>query len=41
MCIRDRSGAGRESLQSEAPELIPVAMIELERLRRSRAGDKA
>ncbi|MCF8206243.1 MAG: hypothetical protein K9J82_14275 [Methylotenera sp.] len=36
-----QSGAGRESLQSEAPELIPVAMIELERLRRSRAGDKA
>lgn len=31
-----QSGAGRESLQAEAPELIPVAMIELERLRRSR-----
>lgn len=29
-------GAGRDSLQAEAPELVPVAMIELERLRRSR-----
>ena len=31
-----QSGAGRESLQAEAPELVPVAMIELERLRRTR-----
>ena len=31
-----QSGAGRDSLQAEAPELVPVAMIELERLRRSR-----
>lgn len=31
-----QKGAGRESLQAEAPELVPVAMIELERLRRSR-----
>ena len=29
-------GAGRDSLQAEAPELVPVAMIELERLRRVR-----
>ncbi len=29
-------GAGRDSLQAEAPELVPVAMIELERLRRTR-----
>jgi len=29
-------GAGRDSLQSEAPELVPVAMIELERLLRER-----
>ena len=29
-------GAGRDSLQAEAPELVPVAMIELERLRRLR-----
>jgi Flp pilus assembly protein TadD len=29
-------GAGRDSLQADAPELVPVAMIELERLRRSR-----
>ncbi|WP_056263206.1 MULTISPECIES: hypothetical protein [unclassified Roseateles] len=31
-----QSGAGRVSLQAEAPELVPVAMIELERLRRER-----
>ena len=31
-----QSGTGRDSLQAEAPELVPVAMIELERLRRSR-----
>lgn len=31
-----QSGAGRDSLQAEAPELVPVAMIELERLRRER-----
>lgn len=31
-----QKGAGRDSLQAEAPELVPVAMIELERLRRSR-----
>lgn len=31
-----QSGPGRESLQAEAPELVPVAMIELERLRRTR-----
>lgn len=31
-----QSGPGRDSLQAEAPELVPVAMIELERLRRSR-----
>ncbi|MBI3348070.1 MAG: tetratricopeptide repeat protein [Burkholderiales bacterium] len=31
-----QSGAGRDSLQAEAPELVPVAMIELERLRRIR-----
>lgn len=31
-----QSGAGRDSLQAEAPELVPVAMIELERLRRAR-----
>jgi len=29
-------GSGRDSLQAEAPELVPVAMIELERLRRTR-----
>lgn len=29
-------GAGRDSLQAEAPELVPVAMIELERLNRLR-----
>lgn len=29
-------GAGRDSLQAEAPELVPVAMIELERLLRTR-----
>jgi len=29
-------GAGRDSLQAEAPELVPVAMIELERLQRER-----
>ena len=29
-------GAGRDSLQAEAPELVPVAMIELERLHRAR-----
>lgn len=29
-------GAGRDSLQAEAPELVPVAMIELERLTRLR-----
>lgn len=32
-----QSGAGRDSLQAEAPELVPVAMIELERLKRARA----
>ena len=32
-----QSGAGRDSLQAEAPELVSVAMIELERLRRQRA----
>jgi tetratricopeptide (TPR) repeat protein len=31
-----QSGAGRDSLQADAPELVPVAMIELERLRRTR-----
>jgi tetratricopeptide (TPR) repeat protein len=31
-------GQGRDSLQAEAPELVPVAMIELERLRRDRQG---
>jgi len=31
-----QGGAGRDSLQAEAPELVPVAMIELERLRRTR-----
>ncbi len=31
-----QSGAGRDSLQAEAPELVPVAMIELERLRQTR-----
>lgn len=31
-----QQGAGRDSLQAEAPELVPVAMIELERLRRTR-----
>jgi len=31
-----QKGAGRDSLQAEAPELVPVAMIELERLRRER-----
>jgi len=31
-----QSGVGRDSLQAEAPELVPVAMIELERLRRER-----
>lgn len=31
-----QSGAGRESLQAEAPELVSVAMIELARLRRER-----
>jgi tetratricopeptide (TPR) repeat protein len=31
-----QQGAGRDSLQAEAPELVPVAMIELERLRRER-----
>lgn len=31
-----QQGVGRDSLQAEAPELVPVAMIELERLRRSR-----
>lgn len=31
-----KNGAGRDSLQAEAPELVPVAMIELERLRRER-----
>lgn len=31
-------GAGRDSLQAEAPELVPVAMVELERLRRVRGG---
>ena len=31
-----QTGAGRDSLQAEAPELVPVAMIELERLRRER-----
>lgn len=31
-----QGGAGRASLQAEAPELVPVAMIELERLRRAR-----
>ena len=29
-------GPGRDSLQAEAPELVPVAMIELERLKRLR-----
>jgi hypothetical protein len=33
-----QAGAGRDSLQAEAPELVPVAMIELERLRRLRGG---
>jgi tetratricopeptide (TPR) repeat protein len=33
------AGPGRDSLQAEAPELIPVAMIELERLRRLRGTD--
>jgi Flp pilus assembly protein TadD len=32
-----QSGAGRDSLQAEAPELVSVAMVELERLRRVRA----
>ena len=31
-----QQGPGRDSLQAEAPELLPVAMIELERLRRGR-----
>jgi Flp pilus assembly protein TadD len=31
-----QQGAGRDSLQADAPELVPVAMIELERLRRAR-----
>lgn len=31
-----QQGPGRDSLQAEAPELVPVAMIELERLRRLR-----
>lgn len=31
-----QQGGGRDSLQAEAPELVPVAMIELERLRRTR-----
>ncbi|MCE4554847.1 hypothetical protein [Pelomonas cellulosilytica] len=31
-----QSGVGRDSLQAEAPELVPVAMIELERLKRAR-----
>lgn len=31
-----QKGAGRDSLQAEAPELVPVAMIELERLQRAR-----
>ncbi|MFG6456699.1 hypothetical protein [Roseateles sp. BYS96W] len=31
-----QQGPGRDSLQAEAPELLPVAMIELERLRRTR-----
>ncbi|NCT81791.1 MAG: hypothetical protein GXC94_01480 [Comamonadaceae bacterium] len=31
-----QSGAGRASLQAEAPELLPVAMTELARLHRSR-----
>jgi len=31
-----QAGLGRDSLQAEAPELVPVAMIELERLRRER-----
>ena len=31
-----QNGVGRDSLQAEAPELVPVAMIELERLRRGR-----
>lgn len=33
-----QSGAGRESLQAEAPELVSVAMIELERLHRARSA---
>lgn len=33
-----QKGAGRESLQAEAPELVPVAMIELERLGRLRTA---
>jgi Flp pilus assembly protein TadD len=31
-----QSGAGRDSLQAEAPELVSVAMVELERLQRVR-----
>jgi tetratricopeptide (TPR) repeat protein len=31
-----QAGPGRASLQAEAPELLPVAMIELERLKRER-----
>lgn len=31
-----QKGVGRDSLQAEAPELVPVAMIELERLKRLR-----
>lgn len=31
-----QQGPARDSLQAEAPELVPVAMIELERLRSSR-----
>lgn len=33
-----KEGAGRDSLQAQAPELLPLAMIELERLRRQRDG---
>jgi tetratricopeptide (TPR) repeat protein len=33
-----QNGPGRDSLQAEAPELVPVAMIELQRLTRIRNG---
>lgn len=32
-----QQGPGRASLQAEAPELLPLAMLELERLRRMQA----